>query len=64
MLMGEMMITNCLRKIILSFLLIYSFDFFVSSLNIFIPINFLTLAFVTFFDVPAMLCLIVFFITF
>lgn len=53
-----------LKKIILGSLLIYSFDFFAESLNVCIPINLCTVLLVSFFDIPALICLILFFMIF
>ena len=55
---------NLLKKVVFSVLLIYSFDLFVVSLNLCIPINFFTIFFVTLFDIPALMCLILFSFTF
>ena len=52
------------KKIVLASILIYSFDTFGVSLDVIIPINVFTIFLVAFFDIPAMLCLILFFITF
>ena len=53
-----------IRKTILSAILIYSFDVFAVSLNLIIPINVVTIFLIAFFDVPAMICLILFSMTF
>lgn len=46
------------RKIIISALLIYSFNIFVVSLNVCIPINFITVLLVSIFDFPVLIYLI------
>ncbi len=65
--MGDFMIIkffHIIKKVILAALFIYSFDVFAISLNLSIPINFFTILLVTFFDVPAMFCLVLFSIVF
>ena len=49
-----------LKKIVVATLLIYSFDVFAVSLNLSIPINFITVFLVTLFDIPALMCLVIF----
>lgn len=49
-----------IKKIILSTLFIYSFDVFATSLGVSIPINFVTVFLVSVFEIPAILCLILF----
>ncbi len=53
-----------IKKIVFASILIYSFNTFGVSLDLIIPINIFTVLLVTFFDIPAMICLILFFITF
>lgn len=55
---------NFLKKIIFSSLLIYSFDMMSTSLGFSIPINIATIFLVSFFDVSALICLILFSFTF
>ena len=57
-------IVKLLRKVIFSALLIYSFDVFTVSLKLSIPINFITVLLVTLFDIPALMCLVLFSFTF
>ena len=57
-------ILGFVKKLIFSALFIYSFDVFSSSLNFCIPINFFTLILVCFFDVPAIICLVFFYVAF
>lgn len=52
------------KRIILASLFIYSFDVFMVGLDISIPINVVTIFLVALFDVPAMFCLVLFFMTF
>ena len=53
-----------IKKLILASLFIYSFDVFAVSLNVSIPINIFTILLVSFFDVPAILFLFLFSVTF
>ena len=53
-----------IKKIIISTLLIYSFDVFSVSFHFSIPINFYTVILVSFFDIPAFVGLILFSLTF
>lgn len=53
-----------LKRIVLSSVLIYSLNVFISSLGISIPINFVTLFFVSIFDVSALFYLILFSVLF
>lgn len=46
------------KRVILSFCIIYGFNLIASGLNIFIPINFVTIAMVTFLGIPGLLALI------
>ena len=57
-------IFKLLKKIVLASLFIYSFDVFTGGLDIYIPINLATIFLVVLFDVPAMFCLVLFFMTF
>lgn len=49
-----------IKKIIFATFLIYSFDVFAVSLNLIIPINFITVLLVSIFDTSALLCLVLF----
>lgn len=53
-----------LKKVVIATLLIYSFDVFTVSLNLSIPINFITVFLVALFDIPALMCLVLFSFTF
>lgn len=46
-----------IKKIVLSFFLIYSFNLIAVNFNLIIPINIFTIGLITFFDVPAMFIL-------
>ncbi len=50
-----------LKKIVVAFLLIYSLDYFISSLSIYIPINLFTLGVVTLLGIPGLSSLIILF---
>ena len=49
-----------LSKFIFSSLLIYSFNVLVSSLDLFIPINFINILLVSVFDFIGLICLVLF----
>lgn len=49
-----------IKKIVFAALLIYSFDVFAVSLNLSIPINFVTILIVSLFEIPALMCLVLF----
>ena len=53
-----------LSKFIVSSILIYSFNMLVSSLNFFIPINFVNIFIVSVFDFFGLICLVLFSFTF
>ena len=53
-----------IKRIVVSALMLYSFNVIVSSLEFSIPINFINVILISVFDVFAMLCLIVFSFTF
>ena len=56
-------IKNVIKKIIFFFLVLYSLNVIVNSINIFIPINIITLSVVSLLGVPGLLSLIsIFFI--
>ncbi len=57
-------IIKFLKKFIFSAVFIYSFDLLTVSLNFYIPINFFTILLISFLDVPAFFCLILFFMLF
>ncbi|MCI8394469.1 MAG: hypothetical protein HFH86_03190 [Bacilli bacterium] len=54
-------IINAGRKIVIAFLILYGFNLLVSSINIFIPINVITLGTVSCLGVPGLLSLIAMF---
>ena len=49
-----------IKKIVMSTVMLYSFNVIVSSLNFSIPINFINVVLVSVFDIFALICLIVF----
>lgn len=53
-----------IKKVIVSSLLIYSFDVFAVSLGFSIPINFVTIFVVSLFDFFGLICLFLFSLTF
>lgn len=55
---------NIVKKVILSSLLIYSFDVFSVSFGLIIPINFITVLIVIIFDVWGLMGLFLFSLTF
>lgn len=54
-------ISQLLKKIIMSFLLLYSLNYFITYLHVYIPINFLTLGITTFLGLPGLSALIILF---
>jgi pro-sigmaK processing inhibitor BofA len=54
-------IIGFIKKVIFSFLLLYGFNLFVNSLNVFIPINIFTLGTVSALGVPGLVSLIAMF---
>lgn len=54
-------IINLCRKIVIAFLVIYGFNLLVSSINIVIPINCVTVGTVTFLGIPGLLSLVAMF---
>ena len=56
-------IKKVVKKVIFAFVVLYGLNVIISSINIFIPINFFTLTIVAFLGVPGLLSLIsIFFI--
>jgi len=53
-----------IKRIVVSALMLYSFNVIVSSLNFSIPINVINIILISVFDVFALMCLIVFSFTF
>ena len=57
-------IFKIIRKVVLSFLLLYAYNVFAVSYNMIIPINYFTLGMLFLFDIPGLLSLIcIFFIS-
>ena len=54
-------IYKLIKKLVLSFVMLYLFNYFLSSLQIFIPINIITLLIVTFLGIPGLSSLIILF---
>jgi len=50
-----------LRKIIVAFLVLYGFNLLVSSINIYVPINVVTVGVVSLLGIPGLLSLVVMF---
>ena len=55
------MIIDVLKKIVIGFFILYGFNLFVSSINIFIPINVITVGTVAVLGIPGLLSLIALF---
>ena len=55
-------IIKLLKKLCLAFVFLYGLNFFLSSLDIFIPINLITLILVTLLGIPGLLGLVVIFL--
>ena len=51
-------IINLCRKVVVAFLMLYGFNLLVNSINIFIPINYITVGTVTFLGGPGLLSLV------
>lgn len=54
-------IYTLVRKIVLAFLMLYAFNYLLSSLRIYIPINLVTVGVVTFLGIPGLSSLIILF---
>jgi len=52
-------ITNIIRKLCLAFVMLYGLNLILSGINIFIPINIITLVLVTLLGTPGILGLVV-----
>ncbi len=50
-----------LKKVVVSFLLLYGMNYFISSLQIYIPINLITVGIVTLLGIPGLSSLIILF---
>ncbi len=55
-------VINALRKVIVAFLVLYGFNILVSSINIFIPINVISVLIVSILGIPGLLSLVVLFL--
>ncbi len=56
------MIVNLFKRIIFSFIILYSFNTIGNSFNIIIPINIITLSLITMLGFPALFSLVLFFV--
>lgn len=56
-------ILNCLKKVIFSAFLLYGYNLIAANFNLVIPINVITVLFVSFLGAPGMFALILFKIT-
>lgn len=54
-------LVSVLKKIVAAFLILYGFNLLVSSISIYIPINFITLGVVSILGIPGLLSLVVLF---
>lgn len=55
-------VLNFVKKFILSFLLLYTYNKLTLPFDLIIPINFVTLLLVTFFGIPAIIMLVLFYL--
>ena len=63
--MGDIMFkfaVKLLKKIILGIILLFGYNTFLSSLNIMIPINLVTIILVTIFDIPGIFGIVIFYL--
>lgn len=51
-----------LKKIILGMILLFGYNTFLSSFNVLIPINLITIIFVALFDIPGVIGIIIFYL--
>lgn len=49
-----------LKKIILSYIILYGYNLIAVNFNLIIPINFISVSLITFFGVPSLLALVLF----
>ena len=56
------LIMNVVKKIVVAILLLYSLNILIASLNIMIPINIITIIFVSFLGIPGLLTLTILFL--
>ena len=56
------MITKFLKKLVFAVVLLYSFNVIAVKFGLIVPINYITIALVTFLDIPAMILLVFSFI--
>lgn len=54
-------IINVIRKIVIAFFVLYGFNLLVNSINIFVPINCITVGTVAFLGIPGLLSLVTLF---
>jgi len=54
-------IAKIVKKIVIAFLILYAFNMLVSSMNIYIPINVITVGVTTILGFPGLICLIILF---
>jgi len=54
-------IVNALKKIVVAFLILYGFNLLVSSINVYIPINVITISITSILGIPGLLSLIAIF---
>lgn len=52
-------IVKILKKIVLSFLLIYGYNLVISPINMLVPLNIITISYITILGIPAFLSIIV-----
>jgi len=55
------MIINVVKKIVIGIFILYGFNLLVSSINIIIPINYITVGTVSFLGIPGLLSLVLLF---
>lgn len=55
------MIINVIKKIVIGIFILYGFNLLVSSINIIIPINYITVGTVSFLGIPGLLSLVLLF---
>lgn len=54
-------LVNCIKRIVVAFLMLYGFNLMVSSINLYIPLNFITVGVVSVLGIPGLLSFIVMF---
>lgn len=53
-------ILNLLKRVILSFAILYTYNLIAVNFNMVIPINIITISLITFFGVPSLIALVLF----